>query len=175
MILNHAIESILSRRSVRAYRPDQIAEEELTDILQAAKFAPSAMGLQGRHFTVIQDQQLLADIVDAAVKNGASFLPGHSPFYQAPAVIVLSAPESAKYGREDAACAIMNLMLAAHAYGLGSCYICCALPGLRDETIMKRMNLPDGYVPCGCVAVGYPDGPAPQPKERRTDDVNYIR
>lgn len=175
MILNHTIEAILDRRSVRTYRPEQISEEELTDILQAARFAPSTMGLQARHFTVIQNKQLIADIVDVAVKNGAKFLPGHTPFYSAPTVIVLSVPETAKYGREDAACAVMNLMLASHAYGLGSCYICSVLSGLRDESIMKRLKLPDGYLPVGCITVGYPSEHAPAPKERRTGDTSYIR
>ncbi len=175
MILNHAIEALLDRRSVRTYRSEQISEEELTDILKTAKFAPSAMGLQARHFTVIQNKQLIADIVDTAVKCGAQFSPGHTPFYNAPTVIVLSAPQSAKYGREDSACAIMNLMLSAHSYGLGTCYICSVLDGLRDKDIIKRLKLPEDYIPFGCISVGYPSEHAPAPKERRTDDISYIR
>lgn len=175
MILNHTIEALLDRRAIRAYRPEQISEEELTDMLQTARFAPSAMGLQARHFTVIQNKQLIADIVAATKKNGGTFVPGHIPFYNAPTVIVLSAPESSKYGREDVACAIMSLMLAAHAYGLGTCYICSVLCGLCDEDIMKRLKLPDRHIPLGCISVGYPLEHAPAPKERRADDTNYIR
>jgi nitroreductase len=175
MILNHTIEALLDRRAIRAYRPEQISEEELTDILKTARFAPSAMGLQARHFTIIQNKQLIADIVTATTKNGGTFANGHIPFYNAPTVIVLSAPKSAKYGREDAACAIMNLMIAAHAYNLGSCYICSVLDGLRDEEIMKKLKLPEDYIPFGCISVGYPSEHAPAPKERRTDDTNYIR
>ena len=175
MILNHTIEAMLERRSIRAYRPEQISEEELTDILQTARFAPSTNGLQARHFTVIQNKQLISDIVAATQKSGGKFAPGHTPFYNAPTLIALSAPETSKYGREDAACAIMNLMLAAHAYGLGTCYICSVLCGLQDEEIMKRLNLPANYVPLGCITVGYPLEHAPAPKERRTDDTNYIR
>ena len=114
MILNHTIEALLDRRSIRAFRSEQISEEELTDILYTAKFAPSTMGLQARHFTVIQNKQLISDIVSSAVRNGATFVQGHTPFYNAPTVIVLSAPQSAKYGRDDAAFASMNVMLAAH-------------------------------------------------------------
>ena len=175
MILNHTIEALLDRRSIRAYRSEQISEEELTDILQTARYAPSTKGLQLRHFTVIQNKQLIADIVTATEKNGGQFVPGHIPFYSAPTVIVLSAPESAKYGREDIACAAMNLMLSAHAYGLGTCYIGSVISGLCDEDIMKRLKLPAGYLPLGSLAVGYPREHAPAPKERRTDDTNYIR
>ncbi len=175
MILNHTIEALLDRRSIRAYRPEQISEEELTDMLQTARYAPSAMGSQARHFTVIQNKKLIADIVTATEKNGGTFSSGHIPFYNAPTVIVLSAPESAGFGRENVACAIMSLMLAAHAYGLGTCYICSVLCGLRDEEIMKRLKLPEGHIPLGCISVGYPLEHAPAPKERRTDDTNYIR
>jgi len=175
LILNHTIEALLDRRSIRAYRPEQISEEELTDILETARFSPSAMGLQARHFTVIQNKQLIADIVTATIRNGGEFLPGHIPFYNAPTVIILSAPQSAKYGREDAACAIMGLMLAAHAYSLGSCYICSVLAGLRDEDMMQKLKLPQNYVPFGCISVGYPSEHAAEPKERRTDDTSYIR
>jgi Nitroreductase len=175
MTSNRTIEALLDRRSVRAYRPEQISEEELSDILYAAKYAPSTMGLQARHFTVIQNKTLLSEIVTATKENGGGFVPGHIPFYDAPTVIVLSAPESAKYNREDAACAVMNIMVAAHAYGLGTCYICSVLPGLCDGEIMPRLKLPEGYVPFGCVALGYPKENAPAPKERREGDISYVR
>ncbi len=175
MILNHTIEALLERRTIRAYRPEQISEEELADILHTARYAPSSMGLQARHFTVIQDKKLISDIVDTTVKNGGQFVSGHVPFYNAPTVIVVSAPESSKYNREDAACAVMSLMLAAHAYNLGTCYICSVLSGLRDTEIMKRLKLPANYVPLGCIALGYPSEHAPAPKERREGDINYVR
>lgn len=175
MVLNHTIEALMDRRSIRSFRLEQISEEELTDILQTAKYAPSAMGLQARYFTVIQNKNMISDIVSAAEKNGAKFLPGHTPFYNAPTIIVLSAPTTAKYNREDCACAIMNIMLSAHAYELGSCYICSVLNGLRDSEIIKRLKLPDNYIPFGCVALGYPKENAPAPKERRNDDISYVR
>ena len=53
MILNHTVEALMERRSIRSYRSEQISEEELTDVLKAGKYAPSAMGRQARHFTVI--------------------------------------------------------------------------------------------------------------------------
>ncbi len=69
----------------------------------------------------------------------------------------------------------MNIMLAAQAYGLGSCYICSVNDGLRDERIMKRLKLPDQCIPFGCVTVGYPSENAPALKERRDDDISYVR
>ena len=62
MILNHTVEALMERRSIRSYRSEQISEEELTDVLKAGKYAPSAMGRQARHFTVIQNKGLLSDV-----------------------------------------------------------------------------------------------------------------
>ena len=75
MILNHTVEALMERRSIRSYRSEQISEEELTDVLKAGKYAPSAMGRQARHFTVIQNKGLLSDI--CAAMQGAI----EDPFY----------------------------------------------------------------------------------------------
>lgn len=177
MIFNHAIDTLLERRSIRAYRPEQISEEELSDILMAARFAPSSYGKQERHMTVIQNKKFLAEILTATERDkfqsGTSETTQSDPFYNAPTVIVFSAPQKNIYAHEDAAFAAMNLMTAAHAYGLGSCYIGSA-SGLNDPEILKRLNLPDGYTPIGCVTVGYAAENAPPVKPRRENDINYI-
>lgn len=173
--MNQTLETILGRRTVRSFDPKPIPEELLNELLLAGRYAPSAMGLQGRHFTVIQNRDLMRDIVDATAKNGGKFVPSHVPFYNAPTVIVLSVPETAKYGREDAACSIMNIMDAAYSLGLGSCYICSTNPGLNDPDILGRLCLPERYRPVGCVCVGRPEGEIAGPKERRSGDVSTIR
>lgn len=168
------IDLLLTRRSIRTYKSDNIPDETLKRILSAAKYAPSAMGLQNRFFTIVKNQEFLQEIINATKKSGSEFLPGHTPFYNAPAVIIVSAPKDFKYNREDTACAIMNIMLAAHAYGLGSCYICSVLPGLNDKYITEKLGLPDGYNPYGCVCIGYSNEKSPEPKPRRTDDIKCI-
>ena len=172
--MNEFLELLLARRTVRAFQSEAISQEKLDEILTAAKYAPSAMGLQTRHFTVVRNQELLKKIVAATQNHGGKFVPGHVPFYDAPAVIVLSAPSAFALNREDCACAAMNIMLAAQAQGLASCYICSVIPGLNDEEIRKELKLPDQYVALGCVCIGLADGEIPEPKERRTDDITYI-
>lgn len=177
MITNHTMDALLERRSVRAYRPEQISDEELSDILLAAKYAPSSMGQQARHMTVIQNKKLLDEIIAANQKiterAGKHSAPGYTPFYDAPTVIVFSAPKDAKHGLEDVACAIMNLMIAAHVYDLGTCYIGSAV-GVGAPEILEQLNLPQGYFPVGCVTVGYALEMPPVPAPRRKDDINYI-
>ncbi len=172
--MNDSYEMLLKRRTIRAFRPDAIPDETLKKILTAGKYAPSAMGMQNRHFTVIRNQDLLKDIVTATEQNGGKFRPGHTPFYGAPCVIVLSAPVSFALNREDAACALQNILLASYALGLGSCYICSVLPGLRDPAILARLSLPAGYAPYGCVSLGFPAEEAAEPKPRRTDDITFL-
>ena len=169
MILNHTVEALMERRSIRSYRSEQVSEEELTDILKTGKYAPSAMDRQARHFTVIQNKALLADI-RAAMQDATD-----DPFYGAPTVIVLSAPADARFAPEDTSCAIMNLMLAAHSYGLGTCFIGCVRDVLRTPAIQSRLKLPEGYIPYSCITLGYPKEHADAPAPRRTDDVSYVR
>lgn len=172
--MNELYEMLLKRRTIRSFRSDVIPKEIMEKLIFVAKFAPTAIGLQDRHFTVVNNRAVMDDILAAAVKNGATFLPGHTPFYNAPTVVVFSAPEKSKYGRENAACAIENLMLAACSFGLGTCYICSVLPGLCDAAVMRELKLPENYVPLGCVSVGYSAEKAPEPKSRRTDDVTIL-
>lgn len=172
--MNESYELMMKRRTIRAFKNDAIADELMEQIIRAGKYAPSAMGMQNRHFTIVRSPALLGDIVAAATRNGAKFVPGHTPFYNAPDVVVVSAPRDFKYNREDAACAVQNILLAAASLGIGSCYICSVLPGLCDEAVMKELKLPGNYIPCGCVSLGWPAAEAPEPKPRRTDDVTLI-
>ena len=65
MLTNDVIDGLLARRSVRSYQPDLISDEELDSLLTAARYAPSAMGRQERHFTVVTNKTLLKEIGDS--------------------------------------------------------------------------------------------------------------
>lgn len=165
MLTNAVIQEILSRRSVRSYQPELISEEEMESLITAAQYAPSAMGRQDRHFTVVTNAELLDEIQKAT---------GRESFYNAPAAVIVSVPPENAYGLEDAACAIMNLMTAAHSMGISTCYIGSAT-GTKKPEIMRKLQIPEGYVPAASVIIGYakeaPDEPAP----RRADSVTWIK
>ena len=172
------IDSLLARRSIRAYREEQIPEDVLQTLLRVAKHAPSAMGEQARHFTVVQDPDIIRQMTKATLeqfaKLGREPMRPNMPFYLAPTVLVLSAPKEAAWGHADVACAIMNFMQAAQAYGIGTCYIGAAL-GIHRPEIQKLLQIPQGYEPLACVTAGYAaEEPAPS-KPRREDDVTYLR
>lgn len=169
MILNHTVEALMERRSIRSYRGEQVSEEELTDLLKTGTYAPSSMGRQARHFTVIQNQAFLDDIRTAMGETA------DDPFYGAPTVIVFSAPADARFAPEDTCCAMMNIMLAAHSYGLGTCFIGCVRDVLRTAEFQSRLKLPEGYIPYSCLTLGYPKEHAAAPTPRRTDGISYVR
>ena len=178
MSFNAVTGALLERRSTKSYIPNQqVPWEVLQTILTAAQFAPSAMGEQARHFTVIQNADFIKELTDCTLKlmSAAGRTPSRPnvPFYHAPTIIICSAPKGAKWGHDDVACSIMNMMHTAHSYGLGTCYIGAAL-GIYDKEMQKKFHLPNTYEPIACMAVGYQqDAPAPA-KPRRTDNITYI-
>lgn len=149
------ISAIEERRSVRRFKPDPIPAATIGRLLEAARRAPSAGNLQPWHFTVVLNEGLRRDLAEAA--HGQSFVA------DSPVCIVVSAePErsAARYGErgrslyclQDTAAAAENLLLAATAYGLGSCWV-----GAFDEEAVRRvLGLAKGLRPVAIIALGHP-------------------
>ena len=118
--MRETIETLKTRRSCRAYQPRQVEEGLLQQVLEAGLYAPSGRGAQPVVFVVVQDQATLAELsrLNAAVMGADT-----DPFYGTPTVIVVLADRSRPTWVEDGSLALGNLMNAAHALGLGSCWI----------------------------------------------------
>ena len=110
----------VERRSCRSYLDNQITDEELGKILKAGLAAPSAMNRQSAVFVVVQDKKTIAKLskLNAEVMNSDK-----DPFYGAPTVIVVLADRNNANAVQDGSLAMGNLMNAAHALGIGSCWI----------------------------------------------------
>ena len=108
--MNETISCLLNRRSVRAYRPEQIKPAELETILQAGLYAPSAMNRQSAVMLVIQDRETISTLsrLNAEVMGRDT-----DPFYGAPTVIVVLADKNAPNHVQDASLVMGNLMNAA--------------------------------------------------------------
>ena len=117
---NETLETIKSRRSCRAYKPEQITNEELDAVLEAGTYAASAMGRQSAKIVVVQDAETRAQLtrMNAAVMGNAG-----DPMYGAPTILVVLADANARCGVQDGSLVMGNLMNAAAAIGLGSCWI----------------------------------------------------
>ena len=119
--MNEAMHNLLNRRSVRSYKAEQVPDDLLDQVLEAGIYAPSGMNTQGVRLVAVRDRETrdLLSRLNAAVM-GAS----NDPFYGAPCVIVVLAdPELYGGWMEDGALALGNMCNAAHALGLGSCWI----------------------------------------------------
>jgi nitroreductase len=168
-------EALRNRRSVRAFRPDPVPEETLRDLVEIANWAPSAGNLQSRDFILVRDPMTRKALAVAA--RDQEFLA------EAPAVVVVCANArrvEGKYGRrgrdlymiQDAAAATQNLMLAAHAAGLGTCWV-----GAFDEAAVRELlGIPAGVRPVALVPVGRPaETPEPPSRLPLTDVLHWDR
>jgi nitroreductase len=159
------IECIKQRRSIRIFKREPIPHELIEQVLQAATWAPSAGNWQPWWFAVVIAEELRKEL--SKIASDQEFIA------EAPVVLVVCAePGRAEptygvrarelYCLQDTAAAIQNLMLAAHALGLGTCWV-----GDFDEAaIRKLLHLPEQHRPIALVPLGFPDE-SPNPRWRR--------
>jgi nitroreductase len=184
--MNEVFKAIKSRRSVRSYTDRQISQADIDQIIEAGTYAPTAHNEQPWHFTVIQNKAFIDHIVSVSnaimatsdnewVRSMGSN-PNFRVTYEAPTVIIVSGRKDAMGLDEDCSAAIQNMMLAAQSLGIGSVWIGLLRFYLGVEEEVKKLGLPEGYVPFHGVAFGYSANKEPLPAPvRKTDVVNYIR
>lgn len=166
--MNEVICAIEERRSIRSYRTDPVPEEKLEAVVKAGLMAPSAMNQQSWHFVVISGKGAERYRTYCIEKLG------RDPYYGAPAMILVFGKKDAIAPVCDGSLAIGNLLLAAKALGLGSCWIHCVNDLFKEEAAAAEWGVPAGYRPVGSVALGFPAGEAPAAKPRKEGTVTRI-
>ncbi|MBR4834077.1 MAG: nitroreductase [Thermoguttaceae bacterium] len=166
------LESMKLRRSVRAYKPEQIADAELDLVLEAGVYAASGRNMQATKLVVVQDEETRALLS----KINAEYLGVETdPFYGAPTyVAVFGGKHIRPTYVEDGSLVLGNLMLGAYAVGLGSCWIHRAKETFEDERgkeLMRKWGVEEGYVGVGFCALGYAADPLPAPPPRKEGNV----
>lgn len=159
------VDNILSRRSIRKYKPEQVSEEQLDIIMKCAINAPSAMNKQPWEVRVVQNADLLARIKKLKAN-----------FHDAPTVIVVAKDKTSSYGDFDCALLSQNIMLSANALDLGTCALGSVARILCQPTakdIVTELNFPENYEIVLCISLGYPDE-SPDAKPRNANKVRYI-
>lgn len=158
------METILSRRSIRKFQKVDIAEDALHLMFSAAMSAPSACNQKPWHFVVVTESEKLAALSD--IHSGTRFVRE-----AALAIAVFGEPAAATlpcYWRDDCAAATENLLLAAHALGLGGTWIGVdQADAATIDLIRGTLSIPDEYVPFSVVALGCP-------AEQRTAGDRYL-
>lgn len=169
---NLVLQSLKERRSVRRYTARQVDEEALQAILEAGTYAATGMNRQSPIMVVIQNPEAR----ERLRKINASILgnPDADPFYGAPTVIVVLADANVSTHLEDGSLVIGNLMNAAYAVGVDSCWIHRAKQTFATEEgkrLLREWGIEGNYVGVGHCILGYRDGEKPEPKPRKE---NYI-
>jgi len=161
----HTIEAIKSRRSVRSFTPQPVPERAIHDMLDAAMCAPSAGNEQPWQFVVIDDRSLLDQV------------PGFSPYAamarEAPMAILVCGDTSLEkypgFWIQDCSAAAQNLLLAAHAQGLGAVWTAVHPAPDREKGFRRLLNLPAHIIPLAFIPIGHP-AHFPGPQQRYRED-----
>ncbi len=193
-----AIEALLTRRSTRNYKPDPVEQEKLDTLLEAARQAPSGSNNQSNHFIVISSRAALDElilltrkalsgmdpdkVVYPALKNAINLSKkgGYVFCYNAPVLIVVANKKDYGNNMADCSCALENIMVAANALDLGSCWI-NQLRWLNEEPVvvehMQKLGMKEDERVYGAVIVGYPaDGlPKRNLMPQKGNEVTYIK
>ena len=186
---NVVLDVIKSRRSVRAYKEEQIKDEELEMILEGGLWAPSGTNDQSWHFTVIQNKELLDDISEKcksvlkkSENEDISKLGGNEKlhiFYNAPTVILVSANQQAVTPMEDSSGAVENMLLVAESLSIGSCWVGIASPLFDDSelgpTYREKCGIPENYKVMHAIPVGYKTMEHQNAPARKEHKINYIK
>ena len=166
-----AIENIMTRTSIRQYKDQPVEQEKIDIMLKAAMAAPTAVNLQPWHFIVINDKKTI------------DLLAGPRPT-NAPLMIAVcgdtdktSMPDGKgklpDFWVQDVSAATENLLLAAHALGLGAVWTGVYPAMERVADVANVLNCPSNIIPLAVVRVGYPDE-APEPKDKfKEENISY--
>ncbi|MBO4856377.1 MAG: nitroreductase [Bacilli bacterium] len=174
---NEVIKALISRRSIRKYKTQQITDEELKQVLEAGIYAPTGKGTQSPLIIAVQNQE---DI--ALINRLSSGIMGRDglAYYGAPTIILVFYTELAMtdyIGILDASAACTNMLNAAHALGLGSCWIHRCKEVFETEegkALLKKWGVNEKVVGVASMALGYPDM-EPFTKPRREGQVKIIK
>ena len=166
---------IKTRRSCRRYKPQQIDDRALEAVLEAGTYAPTSKGQQSPFIVAVQEPALLKRL---ARMNADVMGTDTNPYYDAPTYIFVFAPADGRNPVQDGSCVMQNLMLAAHALGLATCWINREREMFatdEGQAIMRQWGLPDGLMGIAAVAIGYADGAPDAPKPRKDGYYRIVR
>ncbi len=169
------IDLIKTRRSCRRYKSQQIDDRALQAVLEAGTYAPTSKGQQSPFIVAVQEPALLKQL---ARMNADVMGTDTNPYYDAPTYIFVFAPADGRNPVQDGSCVMQNLMLAAHALGLATCWINREREMFatdEGQALMRQWGLPDGLMGIAAVAIGYADGAPDAPKPRKDGYYRIIR
>ena len=175
--MNEVLNNIITRRSVKKYKPDMVSDELIEQIVRAGTFAPTGMNKQSPIILAVTNKQMRDKLSDMNRRVGG-WGEGMDPFYGAPVVLVVLANREYPTAVYDGSIVMENLMLAAHSLGVDSCWIHRAKEEFDSEEgkeILRSLGIKGEYEGVGHCILGYAEDGQPEAKDRKPDWVYYVK
>ena len=173
--MSEVINNLKTRRSIRKYKPDMIPDDVLNRIIEAGTYAATGMGKQSPIIIAVTNKE----IRDKFSKMNAEIMGVDSdPFYGAPVVLIVLADKARPTYVYDGSLVMGNLMLAAHAEGIGSCWIHRAkeeFESAEGKAFLKSLGIEGDYEGIGHCVLGYTDGEEPKAMPRKENYVYCVK
>lgn len=172
--MNEILKALKERRSCRSYKPDPIPQDVLDQILEAGTFAATGMGRQAPIMIAVTDKATRDKL---SRMNAAVMGAGNDPFYGAPVVIIVLADKKVPTYLYDGSLVMGNLMNAAHALGIASCWIHRAKEEFESDegkSILRSLGIEGDYEGIGHCILGYAAAPAAAPAPRKEHYIYRI-
>lgn len=171
-----ALECMLTRRSVKSYKDTPVAKELIEKIVEAGTYAPTGRNAQAPIILAVRNKAVRDELskINAKILGAPE---GSDPFYNAPVVLVVLAAKERNTRVYDGSSVMQNLQLAAHALGLGACWIHRAketfeLP--EGKALLAKLGVEGEYEGVGNCVIGYLDGEYPATRARKENWVYYV-
>lgn len=174
--MNQTLKDILERRSTKKFKPDMVEKELIEQIIEAGLYAANGRGRQSTRIIAVTNRELRDKISRDNQKIGG-WEDGFDPFYGAPVILIVLAEKDWPTHVYDGSLVMGNLMLAAHALGVGSCWIHRAKEEFEmDEykALLSQLGLEGEFEGIGHCALGYPDGETLTAAPRKENHVFFV-
>ncbi|MBR2065354.1 MAG: nitroreductase [Bacteroidales bacterium] len=173
---NAVIENIMSRRSIRKYKPEAVARETMQTILECGINAPNGMNRQSWEVRVVDDPEVMKEIISLMAAANPEADPGmvKGCFRDAPTMIFVANDPSYDCSPIDCGLLSENMMLSGWSLGIGSVCLGSPIRFLNNSPeAIARLGFSEGYTPIICIGMGYPDE-APEAKPRDMSKVKFV-
>ena len=171
-MMNEAMNVLLGRRSIRSYRPEPLKKEDLDAIVKAGLYAPSAKNLQSTMLVAVQDADTIVRLEELNCRILGT--PDGHPFYGASTLVAVLSDSTYPNWIQDGTLVMGNLMNAAAAMGIGSCWVNRArevFDSDEGKALLKKWGIEGDYEGIGHCILGYAAAPAAAPAPRKD---NYV-
>ena len=173
---NAVIENIMSRRSIRAYRPCTVARDTMQTILECGINAPSGMNRQSWEVRVVDNPETMAEIVQLMAAGNPDVDPGaiKGCFRGAPVMVFIANDPAYDFSVIDCGLLSENIMLSGWSLGVGSVCLGSPVRFLRNAPeALAKLGFSEGYTPVICIGMGYP-AESPEAKPRDFGKVRFV-